>query len=143
MSEGARLEGLRVVVDTNVLVASVLNPDRTPAQALGLLLARGDTLLVDPRMLLEYNDVLRRPKFKKVSPERITLLLESVARVSEPVTVIEPFAGALLDDDDRVFIEVALAGRADLILTGNGKHFAPTLPVRVMNPAALVALLLG
>jgi predicted nucleic acid-binding protein len=40
-----------------------------------------------------------------------------------------------------MFVEVAIAGRADAIITGNVKHFTPKrgdLPVAVLTPRAFV-----
>lgn len=49
----------------------------------------------------------------------------------------QPFDGALIDENDRAFVEVAIAGRADIV-TGNTKHFPSSLPVRVLSPRALL-----
>ncbi len=54
---------MRVVLDTNVLVSGLLNPDGSPGRVLDLFLAGGITLLVDDRILGEYRAVLPRPKF--------------------------------------------------------------------------------
>jgi uncharacterized protein len=45
---------------------------------------------------------------------------------------------ALPDPDDRPFIEVALSGRADAVVTGNVRHFPPDLGVVVLSPRALL-----
>jgi predicted nucleic acid-binding protein len=48
---------------------------------------------------------------------------------------------ALPDADDRMFVEVALAGGADAIVTGNVRHFVPrrgTLGVLVCTPREFV-----
>ena len=62
--------------------------------------------------------------------------------LAEPI-VARPLRLSLPDPDDRMFVEVAKAGRADAIVTGNTKHFVPrrgALGVVVLTPRQLVAL---
>ncbi len=49
-----------------------------------------------------------------------------------------PIDLAMVDPDDRVFVEVARTGRADAIVTGNGKHFPDEVGVLVLSSAALL-----
>lgn len=125
---------MRVVVDTNVIVSALLKPGSIPAQALDALLARA-TLLVDERILLEYRTVTGRPKFRKVDPDARAALL---ARIDERAVVLDRVArydGALADDDDRRFVEVALAGAASAIVTGNLADYPTHLGFEVVPPA--------
>ncbi len=133
----------RVVLDTNVLVAALLTPGRTPERALEALWARGATVLLDARIEAEYRAVLARAKFAAVPAERREALLASVlARGSYvPAERLARCADALLDDDDRAFVEVARAGEATFLVTGNVKHFPPALGLPVCTPAALLAAL--
>lgn len=129
---------MRVVVDTNVIVAALLTPGRTPERCLDALRARGATVLVDERVTAEYRAVIARPKFKSVDPARASALVESLIAGAERVEVTA-YAGPMVDGDDRAFVEVALAGRADAIVTGNAKHFPEGLGVEVMSPAEALA----
>ena len=54
---------------------------------------------------------------------------------------IAAWEGAMTDDDDRIFVEVALAGRADAIVTGNLRHYPSDLGFAVHPPATLLALI--
>lgn len=130
---------MRLVFDTNVLVSALLTPDRTPAQALTTALTRGAVVLVDDRIESEYREVLGRPKFRAIDAARRASMLASVLENSVRMGEIARFEGALIDDDDRVFIEVALAGGADALVTGNLKHYPTTLGFEVLSPAALLA----
>ncbi len=49
----------------------------------------------------------------------------------------------MTDADDRVFVEVALAGNADAVVTGNARHYPTHLPFAVLSPAALLEKLDG
>ncbi len=130
---------MRLVIDTNVIVAALLNPGRTPDRALAAVLARGDTILHDARLVEEYRDVMARPKFRRVDPARTDALLASLLGRGEDLGVVAPWAGALLDADDRAFVEVALAGRADAVVTGNTRHYPTDLAFEVLSPAELIA----
>lgn len=131
---------MRVVIDTNVIVAALLHPERTPDRALLVLRARGAIVLVDHRIEAEYRAVLARPKFAAIEAERRDALLDRILGSAERV-MAAPLEVSMIDEDDRVFVEVARAGRADAIVTGNAKHFPADLGVEVLSPAELLARL--
>ena len=111
---------MRVVIDTNVLVAGLLNPDGAPAAVLRLAINGRLDLLVDNRILFEYDDVLRRPRFGFAERE-ITILLDFLRNESEYVSA-EPRPELVADTDDAAFYEVARSGLADALITGNRRH---------------------
>ena len=130
---------MRVVLDTNVLVSALLSGGGVPYTALQLVLQGDATLLADPRILAEYDEVTSRSHFHFDSTERHATM-QALARIAESV-IARPLRLALPDPDDRMFVEVAIAGQADAIVTGNVKHFVPkrgVLPVAVLTPRALV-----
>lgn len=130
---------MRIVLDTNVLVSAMLTGGGAPDFALQLVLQGAVTLLVDSRILAEYDDVTARARFKLDEMER-RILLDVLANIAEPI-VASPLRVALPDPDDRVFVEVAIAGGADAIVTGNTRHFIPKrgeLAVPVLTPRQLV-----
>ena len=47
----------------------------------------------------------------------------------------------LSDESDRAFIEVALAGRADYLATGNRRHFPVEAGIAVVSCRELVQIL--
>jgi len=112
---------LRIVLDTNVIVSGLLNPEGNPGRILDLFLAGKVTLLVDDRILAEYRAVLRRPKFG-LDADDVSDFLDLLEAESERVAAI-PLGSKLLDESDRAFLEVALAGGADSLVTGNVRHF--------------------
>jgi putative PIN family toxin of toxin-antitoxin system len=129
---------MRLVVDTNVIVSALLHPGRTPDVALTRILEGEHVVLVDDRVRAEYADVLARKKFASIDLERRARLLAAVEARAETV-VVSPSEIVLIDEDDRVFIEVAESGRADGIVTGNTKHFPRDRGFRVWNPAEWLA----
>lgn len=132
---------MRLVVDTNVLVSAMLGAGRVPDQFLGLLTKCGATVLFDARIRAEYTDVVRRPKFRAITEERRESMLRSLLALGTELSDVPPFEGELHDADDRIFIEVALAGGADAIVTGNLKDYPNDLGFDVLPPATALARL--
>ena len=128
----------RVVLDTNVLVSGFLSPSGTPAAILRSVLAGRIAVCFDERILAEYRDVLTRGRFR-FDRSRVNQVLAVIELHGTPV-----LAGALRlelpDPDDATFVEVAAAGDADCIVTGNLKHFQSerTHGVRVISPRAFL-----
>ena len=129
---------MRIVLDTNVLVSGLLNPDRNPGRVVDLFLAGEVILLVDDRILTEYRAVLHRPKFA-FDASSVSALLDLIEAESERVTA-QPLAIVLPDARDLPFLEVAVAGEAEAIVTGNARDFKQSerSPVRVEAPAAFI-----
>lgn len=130
---------MRIVLDTNVLVSAMLTGGGAPDFALQLVLQGEVALLADSRILAEYDEVTSRARFKFDDRER-RILLDVLANIAEPV-ISKPLRVALPDPDDRLFVEVAIAGGADAIIAGNTRHFIPKrgkLKVTVLSPRQLV-----
>jgi uncharacterized protein len=120
---------VRVVLDTNVLAD----------MAVQLILQGAATLLVDSRIVAEYDEVTSRARFGFAEEER-RAFLDVLEMIAEPV-VARPLRLPLPDPDDRVFVEVAVAGRADVIVTGNLRRFVPrrgALGIAVKSPRQFV-----
>lgn len=130
---------MRVVVDTNVLVSALLTAGGAPDQVIQLILQGELVPLVDSRVLGEYDEVLCRPRFMFERSAREDLM-RAISSLAEHV-VAPPLKVSLPDPDDRMFVEVALAGAADAIVTGNVAHFRPksgTIAVEVLAPRTVV-----
>ncbi len=126
---------MKAVVDTNVLVSGLLSPFGHPGEAVRMIAAGSLSLLYDARIMAEYIQVLKRPKFS-FSPDHIAALLDHVKAVGF-IVAADPLSVRLPDEEDEAFLEVALAGRAECLITGNLKHFpsAARQGMRVLTPA--------
>jgi putative PIN family toxin of toxin-antitoxin system len=114
---------MRVVIDTDVLVSGIINPHGSPGRVLDAVLARAVLALHDDRILSEYREVLHRPAFGFAETD-IDTLLDFSELSGEHVSTRD--IGVLLPDPaDLPFLEVAILGHADALVTGNLKHFKP------------------
>ena len=108
---------MRVVVDTNVFVSAALKDESLPAQAVQLVEQRG-TLLNSAAMERQLFEVLARPHFVPLNPAVARELLRRLLAAAETVVIAERIA-ACRDPTNDKFLEVALNGRADFIVSGD------------------------
>jgi len=109
---------MRCVVDTNVLVSASMLSLSVPRQAVERVL-REHILLFSESTMDELKKVLFRPKFDRyVSREERALFLAHLNAVAEFVSVIQLVRECRNPTDDK-FLEVALNGGADVIITGD------------------------
>lgn len=112
---------MRAVVDTNVLVRALIMPHGTVGPVL-LRLRQGDyTLLYAQSLLEELVDVLNRPRIRhkyKLTEEDIQTVVRLILLRGEAVT-LERRITACRDPKDDKFLEVAVAGKADVIVSGD------------------------
>ena len=125
----------RIVADTNLLVSRLLLSQSLPAQVVRKAVEEGQ-LLVSDATLGELADVLSRAKFDPyVSLEDRQDFIRVLNRVAERVIVTAPIR-ACRDPKDDKFLEVALNGEANLILTGDRDLLAlhPFRGVDILSP---------
>ncbi|WP_022671338.1 putative toxin-antitoxin system toxin component, PIN family [Hippea alviniae] len=112
---------MRVVIDTNVIVSGLLNPNGKPAVVINLLLLKKIKVLYDNRILKEYETVLCRDKFG-FSREIVIPLIDFIKAEGEFV-ITEPIKTTIPDESDKKFLEVAISGKADYLITGNIRDY--------------------
>jgi putative PIN family toxin of toxin-antitoxin system len=116
---------MRLVVDTNVFVSAALRESSRPGEVIRWLDRFGGLLksTATERQLIE---VLRRPYIaQRLAP----FFFENVRRIlgdAELVTIAEHIA-ACRDPTDDKFLELAVNGQADVIVSGD-------LDLLVLNP---------
>jgi putative PIN family toxin of toxin-antitoxin system len=130
---------VKVVLDTNVVVAGLLSPFGPPGEIVRMVASGALALCFDARILAEYHDVLNRPKFP-FRPEQVQAFLDQI-RAEGHVVAGDPLPEELPDPTDQPFLEVALAGRVECLITGNVKHFPPPKRqgMRVVSPGEFIA----
>ena len=121
---------IKAVLDTNVLVSSLLSPG--PPAAIVDLIANGKiTPFFSDLILMEYRDVLLRKKFGFGSFQ-VARLLNDIVKTGIAVESDTPSKIIMAHEDDRKFFDAAVRSKAYLI-TGNTKHFPRKL--FIVNPA--------
>src|SRR5882672_6447204 len=108
----------RVVVDNNALVSRLLIPNSVPGRAVRKAVDEAQ-LLISEATLEELADVLARPKFDPyVSIADRQEFIRQLGRIAELVPITFTVR-ACRDPKDDKFLELAINGRADLIVTGD------------------------
>jgi putative PIN family toxin of toxin-antitoxin system len=110
---------MRIVLDTNVFLVS-LSPFSEYAPIFDALLAGRFTLLLSNEVTTEYEEIIAK-RYDQESVQDVLRLLVSLKNVE----LISPhFRWKLIvnDPDDDKFVDLAVAGNADLLVT-NDRHF--------------------
>lgn len=129
---------MRLVVDTNVIVSAALKASSWPGDVLRWVSRHGG-LLKSVATEQEVTLVLQRPYFvTKVAPS----FLHDLARLfdaAELVTVTE-HVSACRDPRDDKFLELAINGRADVIISGDADLLVLDTfrGIPIVTPAAFV-----
>ena len=129
---------MRLVVDTNVFVSAALKESSWPGHTI-LLIGRYGGLLKSTATEQELLDVLQRPRF---APKIAPVFLDGVRRIlaaAELVTITERLTLCRDPADDK-FLELAINGSADLIISGDGDLLAmgSVRDISIVTPAAFV-----
>ncbi len=130
----------RWVIDTNVLISRFLKEDGTPARAVDKAVASGQLLMSDDT-LSEFRDVMMRPRFDRYhSPQTRRRLLEVTSALAQLVHITRRIQ-ACRDPRDDKFLDVAVNGEAEAIITGDRAllDLHPFHGVRILMPSAFLA----
>ena len=123
-----------VVIDTNVIVSSLLKKDSIPRLALEFCMFCNDvTIILNNDIYGEYDSVLRRKKFG-FDEYTVDNILKNILANSIYIKSDE-FDLVFEDKSDVKFYELTLTGKKEkesFLLTGNKKHFPNEY--FVMNP---------
>jgi len=129
---------MNIVLDTNVLVSGLLTPFGPSGKIVHLVSSGALVVQYDARILLEYRDVLFRPKFQ-FDQQSIDIVLDYIRQSGQAICA-QQLHHRLPDPDDEPFLEIAVSGGATGLITGNQKHFPKHLrqDVTVFSPAEFI-----
>jgi putative PIN family toxin of toxin-antitoxin system len=130
----------RVVIDTNVLISGLFSTTSTPALAVEKAITKAQVVATS-ETLRELIEKLLLPKFDRyVARERREALLQRVASVVEIIHVVQHVRASRDPKDDK-FLEAAVNGRANVLVSGDGDllDLNPFRGVAVVTPADYLA----
>ena len=114
---------LKVVLDTNVFVSSLLSKAGSPAMVIDswragqYLLVTSRSIISEIKRVIEASDIRKKYDLTDDLIERLILLLEKDSIVVPGVSAV---AGAIpKDPTDEMFLAAALDAKADLIVSGD------------------------
>lgn len=116
---------MRLVLDTDVVVAAMRSDRGASRQLLLAALDRRVVVLVSVPVMLEYEAVLTRPEQLErigVTAGEIGTVLDALAAAAEPVTMRFLWRPQLRDVADEMVMETAVNGGADCLATFNMRH---------------------
>jgi putative PIN family toxin of toxin-antitoxin system len=126
----------RIVIDTNVFVSRLLRFDSVPGRTVGKAIHEG-VILVSQATMSELADVLAQKKFDRyVTIEQRLQFIRLIAQTAEFVPIIHTIRECRDPKDDK-FLEVALNGRADVIITGDADllEMHPWRGIAILSPS--------
>jgi putative PIN family toxin of toxin-antitoxin system len=119
---------VRLVLDTNVVVAGMRSPGGASAELIRRARRGRATLVSTVALALEYEAVCRREEHRRaaaLSAAETELFLDAIVALAEPVETWFLWRPQLRDPSDELVLEAGVNGRADAIVTFNRRDFAP------------------
>jgi putative PIN family toxin of toxin-antitoxin system len=118
---------MRLVLDTDVMVAALRSDRGASRQLLLAALERRIQMLVSVPLMLEYEAVLTRPEQLKefaLTPVEVDSILDAISARAEPVALRFLWRPQLKDPSDEMVLEAAVNGNADYLATFNLGHLS-------------------
>ena len=114
----------KIVIDTNVIVSALIQRSYPNMIINELFLENKFQLCLSDELMMEYYDVLARPKFSRFQDffsraESLLVEIESKALKFMPSIKLD----LILDKDDNKILELADQSQADFVITGNTNDF--------------------
>jgi putative PIN family toxin of toxin-antitoxin system len=117
---------MRVVLDTDVVVAGMRSPTGASAALLRAAREGQVTLVLTVALAMEYESVCSRAEHRMasgLSDSEIDIFLTALIALAEPVETHFLWRPQLRDPGDEMVLEAAVNGRANALVTFNARHF--------------------
>jgi putative PIN family toxin of toxin-antitoxin system len=115
-----------IVFDTNVLYQALRNKNGASHYILNLIRERKINLAISIPVFKEYEDVLKRDKSQKdleLNLSDIDKVLDFLAFIGKSFSTYFLWRPNLKDENDNIFIELAVACNSSFLITSNIKDF--------------------
>jgi putative PIN family toxin of toxin-antitoxin system len=135
---------MRLVLDTNVIVAAMRSPKGASAALLMSVYAQKITMLCSVPLAIEYEATCKQPEHgeaAQLSPMEVEQFVTAVVALAEPVAIHFLWRPKLRDAGDEMVLEAAVNGQADAIVTFNTKDFRlipAEFGIRLLLPAEAI-----
>lgn len=134
---------MRAVIDTGVLVSALIRRQGTTGNVLRALRDGSFTAIYTTDILVEIIDVLGRPALRAkyhIEPEDIVALINLI-RLRGDLVIPDRKVTACRDPKDDKFLEAALAGSADCVISGDADllDLTPFEGIPILRPAEFLA----
>lgn len=137
-------EPIKIVIDTNVLVAAF----RSSRGAANRLLMDIDDpqfeVAVSIPLLFEYEEVLKRPEMCEfISHKEVDTAIEDIRSIARKYEIFFLWRILASDPDDAFILELAVRSEAEYIITYNPKDFASaaSFDIKLISPRDFLDLI--
>ncbi len=126
----------RIVLDTNIVISRALVPESVPGRVVGKALDEC-TVLGSAATIRELEEVIVRKKFDRITPRWKRLAAIRLYCLELTVCEVVDVVNVCRDPKDNMLLELALSGRADLIVTGDKDLLClhPWRGIEILSPA--------
>lgn len=118
---------MKVVLDTSAFISAIRSNKGAAGEVLRLILNGTVTSLLDYKLACEYRDVAFRPQHLAASGgsiSQIEVVITRLEAISVAVDIEVMHRPLSTDENDNMVLDVAINGRADVIVTNNIRDFA-------------------
>lgn len=125
---------IKAVIDTNIFVSGLLNISGAPAKLILRWFKSQFEVLISEQITEEYEYILRH--LDNVEQTKVATIFNEF-NTSGVKVVIPSTLKVCKDPDDDKFLETAIVGKADYLVTKNTKHF-PHKSIRIVKISAFL-----
>lgn len=135
---------MKIVMDTDVMVAALRSPKGASRRLLILLDEEKFEVLASVSLMIEYEAVLKRPENLSatgLTESEIEEFINALATMIRPIEIFYLWRPVLKDPNDEFVFETAINGQADAIVTFNIKDYregAKRFAVEILTPGELL-----
>jgi putative PIN family toxin of toxin-antitoxin system len=115
-----------VTLDTNVLLAGLISANGASNFILHLILEEKIKLALSTSVVLEYDDVLKRPdtrRLHKLAMTDIDDIIDTLLLLARKHAIYYRLRPNLVDEGDNLIFECAFTSNSDFLITSNIKNF--------------------
>jgi putative PIN family toxin of toxin-antitoxin system len=136
---------MKVVLDANVYVSSLLTQHGNAKSIIDLWEEEAFELIVSEPILDEVKRVLQYPHLAKIHGKNAREIEHYIVLLRRNASMVSPQQriDVSVDKSDNRYIECAIEGGADFLVTGDKKHLLPIKEyqgVQIITPATFLAV---